>query len=113
MRDALPDLEAPDLQFSNPIVVHPRDEVTHLTRDGSGNLSGTLYLPYVGQLYLLVDERTSQALVVAADNQTDVQADVQPAGVRLPVIVGDRIVVYRFGSDQIPEIVGIYEVQQT
>lgn len=91
--------------------VHPSESVSQLYVDGSGLLAGTIYLPYDEQMYMLVNDRTSEAIVTNAVNATDVQAESLTGNI--VANVGDTIVVFRTGQSTNPELVARLEVEET
>jgi hypothetical protein len=107
--EAMPAMDAPELDFSTPAIVHPRNVLTALTADSNGDLAGTLYLPYEGMAYMVVNERTSETVIVRAVNETDVQTDAI-GGVKIKAAVGDPVVVFRTSENAAPAIVGRFEV---
>jgi hypothetical protein len=107
---AMPDFNAAIQVASDDTVVHPRNALTALTVDGSSHLNGSLHLPYEGEYYMVVNERTSEAVVVEAVNNTDVQTNALPGGARMVAQVGDAVVVFRMGSDHDMDVVGRFMV---
>ena len=110
--DSFQEPAGPQLEVSTLVVVHPQDEITSFGVDGSNNLTGNIYLPFEDVPYMLVNERTSGAVVVIADNVTDVQTDASPANARLTANVGDMIVVFRMTTNNQLEKVGYFPVTE-
>lgn len=89
-------------------VLSPTGNLTIFQSDSNGHLSGNMYLPYDQTKLMLVNERTSEAVVVDSTYETDVQADSLTG--LMGAVPGDRIAVFRTGQSTMPELVNRFEV---